>query len=644
MLFLLISLCFSTLDLIPEPKEVTIGTGEFTIKSNTCIYYDSSVEGLVDVVNYAARIIRVSTGYAFEYKDSAAANQINFVKSETTLGDEAYKLSVKADRVIITATTTTGFVYGFETLLQLLPAEIYSRKTIQNIQWTSPCVEIVDEPRFHWRGVLIDPARQFITIDSLKKLIDSMAHQKLNYIHIHLNDDQGWRIEVKKYPKFTQIGSIASGRPKPWFRSDSDQVQYGPFYYTQEELKELDKYARVRGVIIVPEIDLPGHAVAGLSAYPEYSCTGGPFEPLWHMNPSPEVFCLGNDETVQVLKDVLDEVLEIFSTKYIHIGGDECQTVRWESCPKCQKRYQDLKLTNIRQLQNWFTEQLLSHIREKGYNAIGWDEIYYDGISNDVTIMGWHKNIGTKAANNGLKVVMCPSTLVYICQYQYTVPDIFEYATFGYKTLHVCYNYEPTDGVNEASKSNVLGVQGCLWAEWIWGGDEDLFYKFYPREIAIAESGWTQSSKRDFNRFLRSFVRKHRARLDNAKIVCAPAGQVQNVFWNSKDIKNNEFVTKEWKLGSNAVGKAGPYEVAFVLKGGVNGINIKDVNLKIDGKVIASSSQEGQATYNDNQKNAFQLVTNENASGKEVSLFATISGIDGVDSEGEIVLYYTKNT
>ncbi|KAK8837796.1 hypothetical protein M9Y10_036334 [Tritrichomonas musculus] len=644
MLFFLISICFSTLDIIPEPKEVIIGTGDFSLKSNTGIFYDKTVDGLLDIINYAAKLLRISTGYAFEYKDSSSSNQINFVKSTSELGSEEYQLSVKPDQVIITATTPIGFLYGFETLLQLFPAEIYSKKTMLNIQWTSPCVDINDAPRFKWRGILIDPSRHFLTVDSLKALFDSMAHQKLNYVHLHLNDDQGWRIEIKKYPKFTEIGSIASGRPKPWFRSESDETQYGPFYYTQEQLKELDRYARTRGVIIVPEIDLPGHAVAGLSAYPELSCTGGPFEPLWHMNPSPEVFCLGNDQTIQVLKDVLDEVMGLFETKYIHIGGDECQTARWEKCPKCQKRYQDLKMTNIRQLQNWFTEQLLSHIREKGYKAIGWDEIYYDDISKDVTIMGWHKNVGTKAANNGLKVIMTPSTLVYICQYQYTVPDVFEYATFGYKTLYVSYNYEPTDGVSADHQDNVLGVQGSLWAEWVWGGDEDLYYKLYPRMIAIGESGWTQKSKRNFNRFLRSLIRKHQSRLQNAQIIYAPAGQAQNVFWNSDDVKAGTWVTKEWKLGNKAVGKAGPYEAAFILKNGQNGINIKNVHMRINGKIIAVSEQEGQATWDDNQANAFKLVTNENASEKEVSLFADIQGIDGNDSEGEVVLYYTNNT
>lgn len=345
-----------------------------------------------------------------------------------------------------------------------------------------------------------------------------MVHSKLNCIHIHLNDDQGWRIEIKKYPRLTSCGSVSSGRPKPWYRKENDNVQYGPFFYTQDEVKELIKYARVRGVSIVPEIDMPGHAIGVLAGYPELSCTGGPFETSWNMEPPPETFCIGNDRTIPFLSDVLDEVMELFESKYIHIGGDECQTVRWEKCPKCQKLYEQLNLTNYKQLQYWFTEQMIAHIREKGRIAIGYDEVINEHLSKDVMVMGWHRQKGIDAANNGYKVVMCPSDMIYICQYQFTVPDIFEYAVFGYKTLYLCYDFNPSDGVRADSVSNILGLQAALWTEWVWGGDEDLFWKIYPRLIAIADSGWVQNDKRDFNRFLRSYIRKHRRRLSEAKI------------------------------------------------------------------------------------------------------------------------------
>ncbi|OHS96867.1 N-acetyl-beta-hexosaminidase [Tritrichomonas foetus] len=640
-----LALCSCTLNLIPEPKSISVGTGFFTLKSTTGIYYDKSVDGLVDVVNYAAKIIRVSTGFAFIYKDSSENDQINFIKSSKTLGNEEYQLFVKENVVEIVASTTSGFLYGFETLLQLFPPEIYSKGTISavtKVEWKSPCVEISDSPRFEWRGLMLDVSRHFYDPKSLRALFDAMAHQKLNYIHLHLTDDQGWRLEIKKYPKMTTVGSKSAYRPKPWFRDESDDVPYGPFFYTQEEMKELIHYARVRGITIVPEIDLPAHALAALAAYPELSCTGGPFEPQSSMAASKDVFCLGNDNTLKVLYEVLDEVMDLFETKYLHVGGDECPTDRWQACEKCKKRYQELKLTNYQQLQYWFTDQLLAYIESKGHILVGWDEIYNDKMSKSAMIMGWHVNQGIKAANNGHKVVMCPTQNLYICQYQYTSPDVFEYATFGYKTLRVQYDYEGTAGISEANKGNVLGIQGALWTEWVWGEDVDLFWKLFPRMTAIAENAWCEQSKKDYNRFLTSLIRAQEARFDHAQIVHAPAGQAQGCQWKESDLRDN-WTTKKWTV-LNGLGKQGPYEVAFILTSGTNSLKIKNVKLLIDDEEVATSTQEGEAAWEPTGNNIFKLQTNASGANKEVTIMADILGNGGNDSEGTVVLYYTQNT
>lgn len=641
MLAILLSFALSTLNLIPEPKQVKVSSGTFSLKTNTGLYYDTSVDGLLDVVNYAARILRVSTGYAFQYKTSSANNQINFVLSSTQLGKEEYKLSVESNIVTITASTSSGFLYGFETLLQLFPPEIYGKKTGQNVNWQCPCVEITDLPRYEWRGVLLDVSRHFYDVDAVKKLLDSMAFHKLNILHFHLTDDQGWRIEIKKYPKLTSIGSISKSRPKPWNADQSDNIQYGPYYYTQENIQELVKYAAARGITIIPEVDFPGHSLAALSAFPELSCKGGPFEPLSDMTTSEDVFCPGNDKAIETAKDIIDEIVSIFGHNYIHIGGDRCSTSRWEQCEKCKKRYQDHKLTDYDQLRHYFVQQILEHTRSKGYVTIGWDDVYNVHLNRSTIVMGNHLQSGVNAANDHYKVVMTPSTRLYMSQYQYTTDDSFEYAPYGYKTLSIAYNYDGTEGIFDDCVGNIIGLQGSLWTEFVWGEDEDMFYKLYPRMCAIAESAWTSKENRNYNRFLGAFLRMHQSRLDNAHITHASVGQGNINHWTSDNLKDDEFVTMQWPL-PKSVNKVGPYEVAFILKHGNNGIKIQNVRLCIGEKNIAVSTEEGEATYDDS-KNSFHLKTFEPGN-DDVVLRADIKGIDGTDSNGDIVLSYTSHT
>lgn len=639
MLFFLISICFSTLDLIPEPKEVIIGTGDFSLKSNTGIFYDKTVDGLLDIINYAAKLLRISTGYAFEYKDSSSSNQINFVKSTSELGSEEYKLSVKSDQVIITATTPIGFLYGFETLLQLFPAEIYSKKTMSNIQWTSPCVDINDAPRFKWRGILIDPSRHFLTVDSLKALFDSMAHQKLNYVHLHLNDDQGWRIEIKKYPKLIEVGSVRKSSPVMWHRDQQDGKQYGPFYYTQDELRDLIKYAELRNIVIVPEIEMPGHSLAALASYPEYSCTGGPFEPWCQWGVSGDVFCAGKDESFKFLQNILEEVFDLFSnTVYIHVGGDECPKQRWQKCEKCQKRIKDEQLKDENELESWFIEQMSKWVQSKGRQLIGWDEIMEGGIPEGAIVMSWRStSAGQEAARQNHKVIMADWGYLYLPRYQFPSPlDPYEYNN-NLVTIRTVYSYDPRNGLDEDSQKNVIGVQTSLWSEYVWGMD-DLHWKTFPRSCALAEIAWTPLENKDWTRFVKIVTESQLPRLKQMGLNVAPLAMHSDAQWLKNEIPE-KWVSVQWPV-TDSIDRTGRYEIIFVKNGGESSLKIRNVKLLFDLVEVGKDEHEGLAA--DVPKDVVYSINQQTkpTSGVKIFISAEVMSVDGTDSHGHVYLYH----
>ena len=415
-------------------------------------------------------------------------------KREYDLGNEGYQLEVLPPCVIyVTAASPTGLFYGGQTLIQILPPAIYAKTKQGGVKWTVPCCNIGDKPRFPWRGYLLDEGRHFFGKDFVKHTIDLLAIHKLNTLHWHLTEDQGWRIEIKKYPKLTEIGSWRD-------ETEHDGKRYGGFY-TQDDIREIVAYAAKRHVTIVPEIEMPGHSMAALSAYPQFSCTGGPFKvrTLWGVEK--DVYCPGNDATFQFIYDILDEVVGLFPSEFIHIGGDECPKDRWKQCPKCQARIKSERLKDEHELQSYFIRRIEEHLASKGRRLIGWDEILEGGLPPRATVMSWRgMNGALAAAESGHDYVATPTSHCYL-DYPYTSIS-----------LDKAYSFEPVPATLPADKqSHCLGVQGNLWSEHT-PTPAAVGHMTWPRLCALAEVGWSPKEARDWSDF-RARMESHAARL-----------------------------------------------------------------------------------------------------------------------------------
>lgn len=631
--------------LIPEPKSVTFGDGVFTLKESTKITYDSSVAGALDVMHTIARDIRVSTGFPFDIvaDQQITSDSIQFIKASSPMGKEDYELHVTKDSVSIVASTSNGFFFGFVTFLQLLPPEIYAKETVRDplaVPWEAPVCDVVDSPRFSWRGIMLDVSRHFFDVDSVKRILDGMAMLKLNKFHWHLTDDQGWRIEIKKYPNFTLNGSKSKGRPVPWHNDRQDGVPYGPFYYTQEQIKDVVAYAAKYGITVVPEIEMPGHSLSGVAGYPEISCLGvGPFEPLPDFSGTLEVYCPGNDKTLEILQGVLDEVIELFPSEYIHVGGDECVKTRWQSCEKCQKRVKDEGLKSLEELQSWFIQKMANYMESKGRHLIGWDEILEGGLAQGAAVMSWRGTSGgAAAAAMGHEVVMSPNSYYYLDHHQFPEDDAYQYICC-LKPLYRGYSYEPLDGIPEESHKYIMGVQGNQWTEYVWGGDCDVQHKIFPRAAAVAEVGWTTKENKNWDRFLNSEIRAMRKRFEMAHINAAPVQLGKRALW-SPDTVTTSYQTYTWDI-TGAVKDAGEYRAMFIFTGGSNELNVKNVQLFFNDKQVAHDDHEGVASWVDTNNNVWTLTTSEKREGRKVYLKADIQGVQGTDTYGEAAVYYT---
>lgn len=422
--------------------------------------------------------------------DSKQILSIQYVQCFST---EGYSLKIEEDGLFIRASSYQGVVWALQSFMQLLPIQMGDVEQIQG-------VDIQDGPAYSYRGLHLDVCRHFFTVDEVKDFIDKMSFHKLNIFHWHLTDDQGWRIEIKKYPRLTQMGAIRKASPKPWDRLILDDTPYGPFFFTQAEIKEVVKYAKSRGVTVIPEIELPGHAQAALAAYPHLGCSGGPYEPWCHWGVSENVFCAGNEQTLSFLKDVLDEVIECFEGPYIHLGGDECPKIQWEKCPKCQEKIRLEQLENEEALQSWFVTQMGQYLKMHGKKMIGWDEILEGGIPDDAVVMSWQGIEGGKrAAHANHGVIMTPNDYLYFDYAQSENPDEPE-SIFGLVPLEKVYSFEVDCGLPCEISSFILGAQGNCWSEY-FHDYKRLQYSVYPRAAALAEITWYAPQKRDFKSF-----------------------------------------------------------------------------------------------------------------------------------------------
>jgi hexosaminidase len=413
-----------------------------------------------------------------------------------SLGDEGYALAVNEDGVNIAAQSGAGLFYGVASLLQLIQDD----KSI-------PFVDIVDYPRFPYRGLHLDVGRHMFPPSFVKKYIDLLARHKMNRFHWHLTEDQGWRIEIKKYPKLQEVGAFRKetlvGHSSRDHSNDKyDGQRYGGFY-TQDEIRDIVQYATDRHVTIVPEIEMPGHAMAALASYPNLGCTGGPYEVATRWGVFPDVYCAGKEDTFVFLQDVLDEVMALFPGEYIHIGGDECPKVRWEKCPYCQKRIKTEHLKDEHELQSYFIQRIEKYINSKGRKIIGWDEILEGGLAPNATVMSWRgEEGGIDAAKQNHDVVMTPSKWCYLDHYQDTT-GTEPLAIGGYLPVSKVYSYEPVPPqLSQEEAKHILGAQGNVWTEYM-ATPEHVEYMVYPRASAMAEVVWSPKGSRDYDDFLR---------------------------------------------------------------------------------------------------------------------------------------------
>lgn len=496
-------------NVIPAVEQIS-GLGEgypFELNSGVEISYTDGDEAMQRNAQFLADYLKKITGDTYEVvANGDAKGNISLKIEDSSENIESYTLKVSSDGVVISAPTAAGVFYGIQTLRKSMPATTTSDISL-------PSVEITDAPRFAYRGVHLDVARHFYSMDDLKKFIDMMALHNMNRFHWHLTEDQGWRLEIKRYPLLTEIGSKRKETVIGGNTGEYDGKPYGGFY-TQEEAKELVAYAAERQILVIPEIDLPGHVQAALAAYPNLGCTGGPYEVWTRWGVSDNVLCAGNDEALQFIDDVLAEVIEIFPSEYIHIGGDECPKTKWQTCKKCQARIKALGLkgdeTHSKEeyLQSFVINHAEKFVNSKGRKIIGWDEILEGGLSETATVMSWRGEAGgIEAAKMGNDVIMTPNTFLYFDYYQSSDIDNEPLAIGGFLPIKKVYNYEPMpESLTEEQQKHIIGVQANHWSEY-YPTYAQVEYMALPRWAALAEVQWSGKDKKDYSDFLKRLPR-----------------------------------------------------------------------------------------------------------------------------------------
>ena len=480
--------------IIPKPMEISAGEGNFQLDENCVIRFDENNADLYRIAGFFE--MHLKEFYGLNLKGDADAKPIQFkIISQLNLGKEGYLLKVNTSTIIITAASPNGIFYGMQTLKQLLPVKA------ENGILRVPVVDIKDQPRFAWRGSMLDVCRHFSPVSFIKKYIDILAMYKLNTFHWHLTDDQGWRIEIKKYPLLAEISGWRDETVVGHNTSEYDGIGYGGFY-TQEQAREIVRYAAERYITVVSEIEMPGHSSAALAAYPQLGCTGGPYKVQGKWGVFRDVYCAGKDETFVFLQNVLDEIMDIFPSEFIHVGGDECPKDAWKECPDCQKRIKDNHLKDERELQSWFITKMDHYLTSKGRRLIGWDEILEGGLAPQAAVMSWRGiEGGIEAARQNHDVVMSPTSYMYIDYYQSKDTENEPLAIGGFLPLEKVYSYDPLPvELNANEAKHILGVQTNLWTEYVTN-TKKAEYMLLPRLEAEAEVAWTKKENKDFDNF-----------------------------------------------------------------------------------------------------------------------------------------------
>ncbi len=482
------------ISIIPNPVDIKEKKEKFALNEETKIIYDEQNK---ENAEFLKNILSAATGFQISIQEKHESTQnkniiyIELNPKKPNFGNEGYFLTSTQDHVTISGLEPAGIFYGIQTFRQLMPVEIESSTLVKNVEWSIPCVEIIDYPRFLWRGFMLDVGRHFFGKEVIKKLLDVIALQKMNVFHCHLTEDQGWRLEIKKYPKLIEIGSKRRESQIGGFLSKKTDGMPHEGYFTQEDMKEIVNYANKRFIKVIPEIEMPGHCMAALAAYPELSCTGGPFEVPTFFGIKKDVYCAGKERVFEFLQDVLDEVMELFPSDIIHIGGDEVPKKRWTECPDCQRRIENENLKDANELQVYFTNRMIKFLTSKNRVVMGWNEILEAGLDKRAIGQYWLRGMSRilNYLRNGGKMVMS--------HYFHTYLDY----NYGFCPLNKAYNYDPIPKkLEEKYHTNVLGIEAPMWTEFT-ATQSHLEVFVFPRLTAIAETGWTPKERKDYSDF-----------------------------------------------------------------------------------------------------------------------------------------------
>ena len=491
------------INIVPKPLEMKLNQGAFRFTKDTKLVAANDQTQVFEVLQNK---FVSAAGWNLGVVNTAPSSNFVQLSTDVSLPEEAYNLKVTENQVIIYASGHNGFLYGLETIRQLLPVAIESKNVVSNMNWDIPNVEIKDSPRFKWRGFMLDVSRHFFDKDYVMETIDQLAFLKMNTLHLHLVDDQGWRIEIKKYPKLTEVGGFrVDQEDKPWNARPTPELgketTYGGFY-TQEDIKEIVAYAESRGITVVPEIEMPAHVMSAIAAYPELSCFQKPIMvPSGGVWPITEIYCPGKETTFEFLENVLLEVMELFPSRYIHVGGDEATKTNWEKCTDCKKRIQEEGLETVEELQSYFIRHMERFLSSKGRTLLGWDEILEGGLAPGATVMSWRGvKGGLEASEAGHDVVMTPNSHCYFDYYQGD-QDAEPLAWGGNLPLSKVYQFDPVvEGMSEEQANHVLGGQANLWTEYV-PTKAQAEYMTYPRLAALAEAVWSSKDNRNWDDF-----------------------------------------------------------------------------------------------------------------------------------------------
>ncbi len=559
------------INVIPKPLIVNIQNGEFEINNKTKFLINGTddLKGVCSVLNEK---LEKAAGFKLPIAESEVTKNnsifLEIGNCPDSLGDEGYVLKVDKEGIMINANKANGLFYGLQTVRQMLPVEIESNNIVADVKWVVPAVEIIDIPRFGWRGMLFDCCRHFMEKEFVLRYIDLLAYHKMNRLHWHLTEDQGWRIEMKQFPELTEKGA---------WRTEEDGSIYGG-YYTQDEIREVVAYAKSRFIEVVPEIELPGHSLAALATFPELSCTGGPFEVGNRWGVFKDIYCAGNDKSFEFLEKVYDEVFKLFPFGYVHIGGDEAPKYRWENCDKCQKRIKDEGLKDEHELQSYFIKRMEKYINANGRKLIGWDEILEGGLAPSATVQSWRGFDGAKeAAEHGHDAIVSPTSHAYF-DYSIETTD-----------LKQVYSFDPVpEGLEEKFHKHILGGECNMWTE--RAPQNEVDDRMFPRILAMSEVLWLEKGKKDFAGFHKR-VRNHYKKLDLLGVKYGFESKAVTVV--------SEYIDAEKSYSVQLISGQTGYDVFYTLDGSDPGANSKKYSgtIKIDKsvtlKALALKGEEG---------------------------------------------------